>query len=97
MYMYFVVTCLLLSLQKLTYVVVFSFVQHSYGVVLWELLTGQVPYRDIEALAVAYGVAMNSLTLPIPTTCPDVFKELMKSEYLYLGYYSLLVPITVCL
>ena len=26
----------------------------------------------------AYGVAMNSLTLPIPSTCPDFFKELMK-------------------
>lgn len=50
----------------------------SFGVVLWELLTGQVPYRDVEALAVAYGVAMNSLTLPIPSTCPDVLKELMK-------------------
>ncbi|EDO36442.1 predicted protein, partial [Nematostella vectensis] len=49
----------------------------SYGVVLWELLTGQVPYKDVEALAVAYGVAMNSLTLPIPTTCPEVFKNLM--------------------
>jgi len=45
---------------------------------LWELLTGQVPYRDVEALAVAYGVAMNSLTLPIPSTCPDFFKDLMK-------------------
>lgn len=50
----------------------------SFGVVLWELLTGQVPYRDVEPLAVAYGVAMNSLTLPIPSTCPDFFKELMK-------------------
>ena len=49
----------------------------SYGVVLWELLTGQFPYKDVEALAVAYGVAMNSLTLPIPATCPEVFKDLM--------------------
>lgn len=56
-------------------VVIFYF---SFGVVLWELLTGQVPYRDVEPLAVAYGVAMNSLTLPIPSTCPDFFKELMK-------------------
>ena len=46
--------------------------------VLWELLTGQVPYRDVEPLAVAYGVAMNSLTLPIPSTCPDFFSGLMK-------------------
>lgn len=50
----------------------------SFGVVLWELLTGQVPYRDVEPLAVAYGVAMNSLTLPVPSTCPDFFSGLMK-------------------
>jgi len=56
----------------------FHILAFSFGVVLWELLTGQVPYRDVEALAVAYGVAMNSLTLPIPSTCPDFFKDLMK-------------------
>ncbi|KAK3749501.1 hypothetical protein QZH41_013481, partial [Actinostola sp. cb2023] len=50
----------------------------SYGVLLWELLTGQVPYRDVEALAVAYGVAMNSLTLPIPSTCPEILQTLMN-------------------
>ena len=63
---------------QLVQVVVYLFC--SYGVVLWELLTSQVPYKDIEALAVAYGVAMSSLTLPIPSTCPEIFKELMKSE-----------------
>ncbi|KAL3183571.1 hypothetical protein MRX96_033679 [Rhipicephalus microplus] len=42
----------------------------SYGVLLWELLTGETPYKGIDALAVAYGVAVNKLTLPIPSTCP---------------------------
>ncbi|XP_055281771.1 mitogen-activated protein kinase kinase kinase 21 isoform X3 [Moschus berezovskii] len=50
----------------------------SYGVVLWELLTGEVPYRGIDGLAVAYGVAVNKLTLPIPSTCPEPFAKLMK-------------------
>jgi len=50
----------------------------SYGVVLWELLTGQVPYHGIENLAIAYGVAMNKLTLPIPTTCPHGFAVIME-------------------
>uniref|UniRef100_A0A8C1TBM7 mitogen-activated protein kinase kinase kinase n=1 Tax=Cyprinus carpio TaxID=7962 RepID=A0A8C1TBM7_CYPCA len=45
----------------------------SYGVLLWELLTGEVPYRGIDGLAVAYGVAVNKLTLPIPSTCPEPF------------------------
>ncbi|XP_063002260.1 mitogen-activated protein kinase kinase kinase 11 [Elgaria multicarinata webbii] len=49
----------------------------SYGVLLWELLTGEVPYRGIDGLAVAYGVAVNKLTLPIPSTCPEPFARLM--------------------
>ncbi|XP_042244742.1 mitogen-activated protein kinase kinase kinase 9 [Thunnus maccoyii] len=50
----------------------------SYGVLLWELLTGEVPFRGIDGLAVAYGVAMNKLALPIPTTCPEPFARLME-------------------
>ncbi|KAM9613196.1 mitogen-activated protein kinase kinase kinase 21 [Trichechus inunguis] len=50
----------------------------SYGVLLWELLTGEAPYRGIDGLAVAYGVAVNKLTLPIPSTCPEPFAKLMK-------------------
>ncbi|XP_067895649.1 mitogen-activated protein kinase kinase kinase 9 isoform X2 [Heterodontus francisci] len=49
----------------------------SYGVLLWELLTGEVPFRGIDGLAVAYGVAMNKLALPIPSTCPELFSKLM--------------------
>ncbi|XP_069771639.1 LOW QUALITY PROTEIN: mitogen-activated protein kinase kinase kinase 9 [Narcine bancroftii] len=50
----------------------------SYGVLLWELLTGEVPFRGIDGLAVAYGVAMNKLALPIPSTCPEPFSKLME-------------------
>ncbi|XP_061749826.1 mitogen-activated protein kinase kinase kinase 9-like [Nerophis ophidion] len=50
----------------------------SYGVLLWELLTGEVPFRGIDCLAVAYGVAMNKLALPIPSTCPQPFAHLME-------------------
>lgn len=35
-------------------------------------------------MAVAYGVASNKLTLPIPTTCPQPFRELMEGIHLYL-------------
>lgn len=51
-----------------------------YGVLLWELLTGEVPYRGIDGLAVAYGVAVNKLTLPIPSTCPEPFAKLMEGK-----------------
>ncbi|XP_032355589.1 mitogen-activated protein kinase kinase kinase 9 [Etheostoma spectabile] len=50
----------------------------SYGVLLWELLTGEVPFRGIDCLAVAYGVAMNKLALPVPLTCPEPFARLME-------------------
>jgi len=37
-----------------------------------------MPYKGIDVLAVAYGVAVNKLTLPIPSTCPQPFRELME-------------------
>ena len=46
----------------------------SYGVVLWELLTGEVPYRNVDNSAIIYGVGSNRMHLPIPKTCPDGFK-----------------------
>ncbi|XP_003747226.1 mitogen-activated protein kinase kinase kinase 12 [Galendromus occidentalis] len=49
----------------------------SYGVVLWELLTCEVPYKELDYSAVIYGVGNNLLSLPIPTSCPDGFKLLL--------------------
>ncbi|XP_063951496.1 mitogen-activated protein kinase kinase kinase 13-like [Lytechinus pictus] len=49
----------------------------SFGVVLWELLTGEMPYKDVDSSAIIWGVGSNSLQLPIPSTCPDGFKLLM--------------------
>lgn len=51
----------------------------SYGVLLWELLTGETPYKGFDSLSVAYGVAVNTLALPIPSTCPEAWGRLMKS------------------
>ncbi|XP_035778496.1 mitogen-activated protein kinase kinase kinase 9-like isoform X2 [Anopheles albimanus] len=50
----------------------------SYGVLLWELLTGETPYKGFDSLSVAYGVAVNTLALPIPKTCPEAWGRLMK-------------------
>ncbi len=52
----------------------------SYGVMLWELLTGETPYKGIDDLAIAYGVAVSKLTLHISTTCPQMWRELMEGE-----------------
>ena len=50
----------------------------SFGVVLWELLTCETPYRDVDSSAVIWGVGSASLHLPIPTTCPSGFRLLVK-------------------
>lgn len=46
----------------------------SYGVVLWEMLTCEIPYKDVDSSAIIWGVGNNSLHLPVPSTCPEGFK-----------------------
>lgn len=46
----------------------------SYGVVLWEMLTCEIPYKDVDSSAIIWGVGNNTLRLPIPETCPDGFR-----------------------
>ena len=53
----------------------------SYGVLLWELLTGETPYKGVNDMVIAYKVAIGQLNLPIPSTCPQVH---------YLSIYILL-------
>ncbi|XP_033728080.1 mitogen-activated protein kinase kinase kinase 13-A-like [Pecten maximus] len=50
----------------------------SFGVVLWELLSAEIPYKDVDSSAIIWGVGSNSLHLPVPTTCPEGFKLLMR-------------------
>ncbi|VDM57118.1 unnamed protein product [Angiostrongylus costaricensis] len=51
---------------------------YSYGVVLWELLTREQPYKNINQMAIIYGVGSNNLSLPIPDSTPDGLKMLMR-------------------
>lgn len=50
----------------------------SFGIVLWELLTCEIPYKDVDSSAIIWGVGNNSLHLPIPSSCPEGFKLLIK-------------------
>uniref|UniRef100_A0A158R4Q7 Protein kinase domain-containing protein n=1 Tax=Syphacia muris TaxID=451379 RepID=A0A158R4Q7_9BILA len=50
----------------------------SFGVVLWELLTTEAPYKDVDSLAIIYGVGANKLSLPIPPMAPDGIKLLLR-------------------
>jgi hypothetical protein len=46
--------------------------------VLWELLTCETPYKDVDSSAIMFGVGNHSLRLPIPSTCPEGFRLLVK-------------------
>ncbi|XP_055841234.1 mitogen-activated protein kinase kinase kinase 13 isoform X1 [Episyrphus balteatus] len=50
----------------------------SFGVVLWEMLTCEIPYKDVDSSAIIWGVGNNSLRLPIPSSCPAGFKLLVE-------------------
>ncbi|CAH8591452.1 unnamed protein product [Dicrocoelium dendriticum] len=50
----------------------------SYGVVLWELLTLETPFRNVEQPRLLYLIAMFNYTLHIPEDVPELFKTLLK-------------------
>lgn len=58
------------------------FLCRSFGVVLWEILTKEIPYKDVDSSAIIWGVGSNSLHLPVPDTCPDGFQLLMRQCWL---------------
>lgn len=51
----------------------------SFGVVLWELLTGRVPYADMTPLQAAVGVVQKGLRPPLPLNCPPPLAEVMRA------------------
>ncbi|XP_067843657.1 mitogen-activated protein kinase kinase kinase 20-like isoform X1 [Heptranchias perlo] len=50
---------------------------YSYGVVLWEMLTREVPFKGLEGLQVAWLVVEKNERLTIPSGCPASFAELL--------------------
>ncbi|KAF6777789.1 hypothetical protein AHF37_02709 [Paragonimus kellicotti] len=50
----------------------------SYGVLLWELLTGEIPYNNVDSTAIIWGVGSERLHLHIPETCPTELRILIK-------------------
>uniref|UniRef100_A0A3Q1HP94 Mitogen-activated protein kinase kinase kinase 20 n=1 Tax=Acanthochromis polyacanthus TaxID=80966 RepID=A0A3Q1HP94_9TELE len=50
----------------------------SYGVVLWEMLTREIPFKGLEGLQVAWLVVEKNERLTIPSGCPKCFAELMR-------------------
>lgn len=50
----------------------------SYGVVLWELITGQLPFKGLESFQIAYLIIEKKQRLPIPNGCPQLLSDLMQ-------------------
>ncbi|XP_036401652.1 mitogen-activated protein kinase kinase kinase 20 isoform X2 [Megalops cyprinoides] len=55
---------------------------YSYGVVLWEMLTREIPFKGLEGLQVAWLVVEKGERLTIPSSCPASFAELMRKCWL---------------
>ncbi|CAI9293651.1 unnamed protein product [Lactuca saligna] len=52
---------------------------YSFGIVMWELLTGDEPYGDLHCASIIGGIVNNSLRPTIPTWCDPEWKALMAS------------------
>jgi serine/threonine protein kinase len=50
----------------------------SYGISLWEILTGEEPYADMHCGAIIGGIVKNTLRPPIPKSCSPEWKKLME-------------------
>ncbi|PIN08645.1 Tyrosine kinase [Handroanthus impetiginosus] len=50
----------------------------SFGIVMWELLTGEEPYADLHYGAIIGGIVSNTLRPPVPESCDPAWRALME-------------------
>ncbi|KAJ6839335.1 uncharacterized protein M6B38_315115 [Iris pallida] len=50
----------------------------SFGIVMWEILTGEEPYANMHYGAIIGGIVNNTLRPPVPATCDLEWKNLME-------------------
>ncbi|XP_059636264.1 uncharacterized protein LOC132278488 [Cornus florida] len=54
---------------------------YSFGIVMWELLTGEEPYADMHCASIIGGIVNNTLRPQIPTWCDPEWKSLMERSW----------------
>ena len=52
---------------------------HSFGVILWEMITREQPFADLHAMAVMYKVGTEGLRLTPPDDYPPFWRKLMTA------------------
>ncbi|XP_061372205.1 uncharacterized protein LOC133314701 [Gastrolobium bilobum] len=50
----------------------------SFGISMWELLTGEEPYADMHCGAIIGGIVKNTLRPPVPERCDPEWRKLME-------------------
>ncbi|KAK1591953.1 hypothetical protein Q3G72_016560 [Acer saccharum] len=50
----------------------------SFGIAMWEILTGEEPYANMHCGAIIGGIVSNTLRPPIPERCDPEWKKLME-------------------
>ncbi|XP_022771411.1 uncharacterized protein LOC111314381 isoform X2 [Durio zibethinus] len=50
----------------------------SFGISMWEILTGEEPYADMHCGAIIGGIVKNTLRPPIPECCDPDWRKLME-------------------
>uniref|UniRef100_A0A0E0HLR8 Protein kinase domain-containing protein n=1 Tax=Oryza nivara TaxID=4536 RepID=A0A0E0HLR8_ORYNI len=50
----------------------------SFGIVMWELLTGEEPYAELHYGAIIGGIVNNTLRPPVPESCDPRWRSLME-------------------
>ncbi|CAN6199811.1 unnamed protein product [Urochloa humidicola] len=51
---------------------------YSFGIIMWEILTGQEPYAGMHHGGVIGGILSNTLRPPVPPTCDPQWRDLME-------------------
>ncbi|XP_077252274.1 serine/threonine/tyrosine-protein kinase HT1-like [Tasmannia lanceolata] len=51
---------------------------HSFGLVLWEMVTGTIPYEEMTPIQAAFAVVNKNLRPVIPADCPAALRALIE-------------------
>ena len=54
--------------------------QYAFGVLLWELLTGQQPWQELDhPMQIIFAVGVQGQRLPVPDACPALMSDLLHA------------------